>query len=84
MHLWGSTGFSQSFAEMCVCVCVFFLLFFIVKNSESDIKNIPPCFKERIEALDIGLEIMSTSIACRTYNVLLGEGRRIGAALLAL
>tara|TARA_Y100000746_G_C15316111_1_gene371733 strand:- start:413 stop:766 length:354 start_codon:yes stop_codon:yes gene_type:complete len=50
----------------------------------TDIKNIPPCFKERIEALDIGLEIMSTSIACRTYNVLLGEGRRIGAALLAI
>lgn len=29
-------------------------------------------------------EIMTTGAAARTYNVLLGEGRRIGAALLAV
>ena len=50
----------------------------------SDIKNIPSVFKKSIEKHDIGIEIMSTPTACRTYNVLLGEGRRIGAALLAL
>ncbi|MFL2799709.1 MAG: Mth938-like domain-containing protein [Paracoccaceae bacterium] len=50
----------------------------------SDIKNIPSAFKKSIEKHDIGIEIMSTPTACRTYNVLLGEGRRIGAALLAL
>ena len=50
----------------------------------SDIKHIPSFFKESIERYEIGLEIMSTPTACRTYNVLLGEGRRIGAALLAL
>ena len=50
----------------------------------SDIKNIPSVFRKSIEKHDIGIEIMSTPTACRTYNVLLGEGRRIGAALLAL
>lgn len=32
----------------------------------------------------IGLEAMDTGAACRTYNVLLAEGRPVGAALLAV
>lgn len=32
----------------------------------------------------IGLEIMDTGAACRTYNVLLGEGRAVAAALFAV
>ena len=30
----------------------------------------------------IGFEVMDTGAACRTYNVLMGEGRRVAAALL--
>jgi len=30
----------------------------------------------------IGVEIMDTGAACRTYNILAGEGRRVVAALL--
>jgi uncharacterized protein len=30
----------------------------------------------------IGFEVMDTPAACRTYNILLGEDRRVGAALL--
>lgn len=30
----------------------------------------------------IGLEIMDTGAACRTYNILAGEGRRVVAALI--
>ncbi|PVV08441.1 MAG: hypothetical protein B6D77_11790 [gamma proteobacterium symbiont of Ctena orbiculata] len=29
----------------------------------------------------IGLEVMATSAACRTYNILMAEGRRVAAAL---
>lgn len=29
----------------------------------------------------VGLEIMNTPAACRTYNVLMGEGRRVLAAI---
>ena len=32
----------------------------------------------------VGLETMDTGAACRTYNVLLAEGRPVGAALLAV
>ncbi|MEL6583893.1 MAG: Mth938-like domain-containing protein [Pseudomonadota bacterium] len=37
---------------------------------------------EELEAAGLAVEFMATPPACRTYNVLLGEGRRIGAALL--
>lgn len=36
------------------------------------------------EALDIGLEAMSTGAAARTFNVLLAEGRKVAAALIAV
>ena len=29
----------------------------------------------------IGVEVMDTAAACRTYNILMGEGRRVAAAL---
>ena len=32
----------------------------------------------------IGVEVMSTSAACRTYNILSAEGRRIAALLLPM
>jgi uncharacterized protein len=35
-------------------------------------------------AAGIALETMDTGAACRTYNVLLAEGRPVGAALLAV
>lgn len=31
-----------------------------------------------------GLDVMDTGAACRTYNVLLAEGRPVGAALIAV
>ncbi len=32
----------------------------------------------------IGLEVMDTGAACRTYNILMSEGRRVVAALLMI
>lgn len=34
-----------------------------------------------MQKASIGLEFMTTGAACRTYNVLLAEGRNVGAAL---
>lgn len=42
----------------------------------------PAAFRQALEAAGIGVEPMSSPAACRTYNVLLGEGRRIATALL--
>ena len=36
------------------------------------------------EAQGIGVEFMDTGAACRTYNVLLSEARRVAAALIAV
>ena len=47
-----------------------------------DIAHIPSDLRTRLEAAGIGVEVMSSPQACRTYNVLLGEGRRVGLAVL--
>lgn len=48
----------------------------------AEIAHAPKAFREALEEGGIGVEVMSSPAACRTYNVLLGEGRRIAAALL--
>jgi len=50
----------------------------------AEIAHIPADLRAELESAGIGVEHMSTPAACRTYNVLLSEGRRIGAALLAV
>jgi uncharacterized protein len=40
--------------------------------------------RRAFDAAGVALEVMDTGAACRTYNVLLGEGRPVGAALLAV
>lgn len=47
-----------------------------------DLAPPPADLRAAIEATGLGLEVMASPSACRTYNVLLAEGRRIGAALL--
>lgn len=46
-----------------------------------DVMHLPDPFQEALDAFDIGYEVMPTPSACRTYNVLLAEGRRVGLAL---
>ena len=42
----------------------------------------PPAFLRSLMAARIGVETMDTIAACRTYNILAGEGRKVLAALL--
>jgi uncharacterized protein len=46
------------------------------------IAHLPPDFRAAMEAAGLGVEPMASPAACRTYNVLLSEGRRVGLALL--
>jgi len=48
----------------------------------ADIAHPPKAFRAALEEAGVGVEVMSSPAACRTYNVLLGEGRLIAAALL--
>ncbi|MCL4105348.1 UNVERIFIED_CONTAM: hypothetical protein GTU68_055479 [Idotea baltica] len=50
----------------------------------AEIVPIPAAFRSVLEDAGLGVEIMNTPSACRTYNVLLSEGRRIGLALIAV
>lgn len=40
-----------------------------------------PALKKTLHECGLNIEIMDTGAACRTYNVLLGDGRRVAAAL---
>ncbi|QHQ34762.1 Mth938-like domain-containing protein [Algicella marina] len=48
----------------------------------SDIAPLDTAIHQALEAAGIGVELMSSPSACRTYNILLSEGRRIGLAAL--
>jgi uncharacterized protein len=44
----------------------------------------PPELRQAVRAWGVVVEAMATPAACRTYNVLLAEERRVAAALIAL
>ena len=46
------------------------------------IAHVPAAFRAALEEQGIGVEVMASPTAARTYNVLLGEGRRVAVALL--
>ena len=48
----------------------------------AEIAHLPGALRARLEAAGIGVETMNSPAACRSYNVLLSEGRRVGLALL--
>ncbi|MEM1003978.1 MAG: Mth938-like domain-containing protein [Pseudomonadota bacterium] len=48
----------------------------------SEVAHIPSGLRQVLEAAGLGVEVMNSPAACRTYNVLLSEGRRIALALI--
>lgn len=56
----------------------------LVLLGTGDIQAFPPSeFQARFLRIGVGLEAMNTGAACRTYNVLIAEQRRVVAVLLA-
>jgi uncharacterized protein len=49
-----------------------------------DLIPVSPALREAFRARRIVVEAMSTGAALRTYNILLGERRRVGALLVAV
>ena len=54
----------------------------VIFGSGSRLRFPPPAFMRALMQRRIGLETMDTLAACRTYNILAGEGRQVIAALL--
>lgn len=48
----------------------------------AEIAHLDPGLREAIEAAGMGAEVMNTPAACRTWNVLAAEGRRVALAAL--
>jgi uncharacterized protein len=48
-----------------------------------EIAPLPATLREAFEEYGVGADFMATPAACRTYNVLLSEGRRVAAGLIA-
>jgi uncharacterized protein len=45
---------------------------------------VSPELRQGLKAAGVVLEAMDTGAACRTYNILMAEGRRVAAALIAV
>ncbi len=54
----------------------------ILVGTGAEIAFLPTELRERLEAEGLGVEVMSSPSACRTYNVLISEGRRVALAVL--
>jgi uncharacterized protein len=54
----------------------------VVFGSGSRLRFVRPALLQGLMERRIGVETMDTAAACRTYNILAGEGRRVVAALL--
>jgi uncharacterized protein len=74
--LWGGLADTATPLSLAGKIDVLFL------GMGAEIGHAPPAFREALEEVGIGVEVMSSPAACRTYNVLLSEGRRIAVALI--
>ena len=54
----------------------------IIFGSGQQLRFVPPAWVSGLMQRRIGFEPMDTQAACRTYNKLAGEGRKVAAALL--
>jgi uncharacterized protein len=50
----------------------------------ADIVFLPDALRQRLKSVGIGLDVMQTGAAARTYNILAAENRKVAAALIAV
>lgn len=73
--VWGGYADRVPLMAMAASVDVLFI------GTGAEIGHIPDDLRATLEAEGIGVEVMASPAACRTYNVLLSEGRRVGLAV---
>ena len=54
----------------------------VLLGTGSKMEFLPPALRQALKEVGLVIDIMDTGAACRTYNVLMAEGRRVTAALL--
>lgn len=55
---------------------------FILFGTGAEPAHIPAALRAALDAEGIGAEVMATPTACRSYNILAAEGRRVAVAVL--
>lgn len=56
----------------------------LLLGTGADVAAIPETLRQRFRDARIGLDVMQTGAAARTYNILLAENRKVAAALIAV
>lgn len=75
---WGGWDDASSLLALAEHVDVIFV------GTGAEIAHMPPAFRAQMDAAGLAVEAMASPAACRTYNVLLSEGRRVALAALAV
>ncbi len=76
VRAWGGYGDTEALVAAAGALDVLFV------GTGAETAHLPAAFRAALEAAGLGVEAMASPAACRTYNVLLSEGRRVGLALL--
>ena len=73
---WGGIGDLATLLPLVGQVDVLFI------GMGTDVAHLPADFRAALAEAGLPAEVMASAAACRTYNVLLSEGRRVAVALL--
>lgn len=73
---WGGMEDTQPLLDLANDIDVIFI------GTGAEIAHIPADLRSALDLAGVGVEAMSSPSACRTYNVLLSEGRRVAIAAL--
>jgi len=57
---------------------------FMIIGTGLELAPLPDALRWRFRDARIGLDVMQTGAAARTYNIMVGENRKVGAALIAV
>ncbi len=76
------TGPWGGYADMAALLALVGQVDVLFLGTGGEIAHIPAAVRDPLEAAGVGVEVMSSPSAARTYNVLLSEGRRIALAVL--
>lgn len=76
VKVWGGFDDTQTLLDQADTLDVLFI------GTGAEIAHLPADFRMALEDAGIGVEAMASPAACRTYNVLLSEGRRVAVALI--
>lgn len=75
-HPWGGYEDQEALLALATEIDVLFI------GTGAEMAHLPADLRTALEQAGIGVEAMNSPAACRTYNVLLSEGRRIAVALI--